>query len=453
MILPLTLICALLAAPTAPGAPGAPRAPGAPGAVTLRFAVEQALARNERGLIAGARADAAGARLEKARSFFWPDLTLSGVYSHQLFEADSSGSTNALVRQFGGGREQSQDTLEARANLSATLFDFKAYPLLRQARRLRDAAALDAREARRLLAFEAASAYLSTRGALLVLRTSELREHVALTTMADAKARLDARLSSAHDLTRAELEVGTARSSLAVAKSGFDQSVIAFAALIDADPESLVFADAWPEGEGVVVPNSGVSSADVSAARARRLDLAARRELVAAQSELSTEPMRRFVPTLRGDLSYRLSSEENFSGRNDDGAFTLTLAWPLFDGFERNADQSERLATLRELSLAATQQVRLVERDVSMALARSSGQAEVLKQAASTETLAERNFKETETLHREGLATAFELADATHRRFEAALARVRAEIDAAAASLQYNSALGLDPGGLDWSEP
>ena len=201
------------------------------------------------------------------------------------------------------------------------------------------------------------------------------------------------------------------------------------------------------------MPNSGVSSADVSAARARRLDLAARRELVAAQSELSTEPMRRFVPTLRGDLSYRLSSEENFSGRNDDGAFTLTLAWPLFDGFERNADQSERLATLRELSLAATQQVRLVERDVSMALARSSGQAEVLKQAASTETLAERNFKETETLHREGLATAFELADATHRRFEAALARVRAEIDAAAASLQYNSALGLDPGGLDWSEP
>ena len=77
----------------------------------------------------------------------------------------------------------------------------------------------------------------------------------------------------------------------------------------------------------------------------------------------------------------------------------------------------------------------------------------MLKQAASTETLAERNFKETETLHREGLATAFELADATHRRFEAALARVRAEIDAAAASLQYNSALGLDPGGLDWSEP
>ena len=68
--------------PNAPGPFAANSATG--GALTLERAVALAQARNEQALSAGERARAASARDTRARSFFFPELSLSGTYTRRL---------------------------------------------------------------------------------------------------------------------------------------------------------------------------------------------------------------------------------------------------------------------------------------------------------------------------------------------------------------------------------
>lgn len=183
-------------------------------------------------------------------------------------------------------------------------------------------------------------------------------------------------------------------------------------------------------------------------ARTQRQDVAARRASLAAQAEFADEPGRRFVPTLKLDAQYRVASAAGQGGRYDDGQIGLTLSWPLFDGFERDADAAERQATLREQSALADAQLRSVDRDVRLANETIETQRAQLVAARAAEQAAARNANEAAELLRQGLGTAFELADAQARQFDAEVGRTRAELGLAAARLQLQMALGEWPAGL-----
>ncbi|HEY0593512.1 MAG TPA: TolC family protein, partial [Thermoanaerobaculia bacterium] len=133
------LLCLSLVS-TAALAPAAALGQEAP--LTIARAIELAETRNERALQAEARADAAEARLARARTFFFPDLDVTGTYTRRAYES---------VRNIGGEEVtiQSFNALNGNATLSQTLFDARAFPLLRQARYSFQAAKLASADALR----------------------------------------------------------------------------------------------------------------------------------------------------------------------------------------------------------------------------------------------------------------------------------------------------------------
>jgi outer membrane protein TolC len=96
------------------------------GGLDLARAVELALTRNERAAAAGERQVAAEARVDQARSFFFPDLTASGTYTRREFE----------TRRNVGGDEitvSSRNAFSGSIALSLAIFDARSIPLYRQA--------------------------------------------------------------------------------------------------------------------------------------------------------------------------------------------------------------------------------------------------------------------------------------------------------------------------------
>jgi outer membrane protein TolC len=449
----LALAAALAAASSAAPAPARAQAAAPPAAstppastppLTLATAVQRALERNERARIALARTEAAQARLDRARAVFWPDLTLTGNYTHKLFEPETSG----FAAQFGRDFNQSQDVFTATAALTATLFDFRAYPLLRQARLAESAARLTEAEERRALAFEAAQAFVSTLGAEQVVQAAERRVALSTQSLTEARARAEARLASTHDVTRAELELRTAESTLAQARATADQARLGLALLLDYDGPEALGSLAAPGDARAGAPEPAHPPADARKALERRADLEARRTLLRAQEELASEPGRRFVPTLKADAQYRLSSEEQMGGRNDDASVGLTLSWPIFDGFERDAEALERRAVAREQAAALELAARTVTRDVRAARLALETQQTLALTADRAANAAVRNAQEASALYSQGLAQAFEVADAQARQFEAEVALTRAALGVVAARLQLSMALGEWPAGV-----
>ena len=171
--------------------------------LTLEQAVELALSRNERAGLADATARAADARVAKARSFFFPDLTFSGTYTRRAYESTRQDA-NGIVAV------QKHNAFLGSATLALAIFDARSIPLYRQAAHERDATHFSAAESKRILAFEAADAFLTTLGLHQVSAAADQRLEFARKSLADARARFEAQLVGSNDVTKAELEAATA---------------------------------------------------------------------------------------------------------------------------------------------------------------------------------------------------------------------------------------------------
>ncbi len=409
--------------------------------LTLDEAVARAVEANEQAEVAAARIEAAEARLEKARALLWPDVTGTLGYTRSLISGGGGGGDFGQG-QGGGGFERDDDQYSAGVGLTWTLLDFRAFPLLSQAERARAVARLDAAELRRAVGFEAARAWLACHGAQQVERSAERRLNLARRQRDDAQARATARLVSGNDVTRAELEVANAESASAQATFAAQETRLALADLLAL--EGSVSTAALPPA---LAGTAEVRSAEslVERGRAQRDDLAARRAGLEAQTELVESARRWWWPRLSLDADYAWSSQESFGGTNDSASVGLRLTLPLFDGFEGSADARERAAVLREQAAVARAQTRGVEQQVRRALAQQEAARATLEAAKRAEAAAERNVSESEALYGQGLLSAYEVADAGVRRFEAEVARVRAELDGVAATLALKQALGQRP--------
>lgn len=410
--------------------------------VTLDEAVTRAVEANVQAEVAAARVEAAEARLEKARALLWPDVNGTLGYTRSLIGGGGGGGGG--FGQGGGGFERDDDQFSAGVGLTWTLLDFRAFPLLSQAERARAVARLDAAELRRAVGFEAARAWLACHGAQQVERSAERRLNLARRQRDDAQARAAARLVSGNDVTRAELEVANAESASAQATYAAQEARLALADLLALEG-SVSTATLPPHLAGPVEAQTAESL--VERGRAQREDLAARRAGLDAQAESIESARRWWWPRLSLDADYAWSSQESFGGTNDSASVGLRLTLPLFDGFEGNADAAERAAVLREQAAVARAQTRGVEQQVRRALAQQAAARATLEAAKRAEATAERNVTESETLYGQGLLSAYEVADAGVRRFEAEVARVRAELEGVAAALALKQALGQGPGG------
>lgn len=404
--------------------------------LTLRDAIALAQTRNERGQAADARAEAAEARVNRARAFFFPELEVSGTYLRRGYETTRQVGDDIVTLS----SREAESTL---STLSWTLFDARAFPLYRAAKLQRDASQLDALQQRRLLAYEAAGAFLATLGLDAVAEAAERRQTFARESLDDARARFEAGLVSSNDVTRAELELANAELASSRASADAINARLNLADLLVTDlPLTLV---APSEILSMAAEPAVADEGDFDAARSRRYDLLARQSLTESQLESAKEPLLRLTPALDLIGSYRTTSDAGLSGRDHDESASLVLSWTLFDGGEAFAERAERLALARaseyELGLAS----RAVSTDVRTARVRLESEQASIRQAASAVSAARKNSTESSALYREGLATALERSDAAVQLFEAEVAEVRAKFSLAIAWLDLRDALGLDP--------
>ena len=407
-----------------------------PGPLTLRDAIDLALTRNERGMAADARSEAAQSRVDRARAFFFPELEVSGTYLQRSYESTRQIGDEVVTLQ----ARDAQNTL---STLSWTLFDARAFPLFRQAKLLAEASRLDALQQRRLLGYEAAGAYLATLGFEAVFHAAERRQAFARESLDDARARFEAGLVSSNDVTRAELELANAELATSRASADFETARLNLADLLVTDlPATLV---APVEILDLAAAPPAADDTEVADARERRYDLRALGNAPLAQKEFAKEPMRRFVPTLDLTGSYRTTSDSGLSGRDTDASASLVMTWTLFDGGEAIAERAERLALARAAEYELGLATRAVSTDVRTARTRLVSEQASIRQAASAVSAARKNSTESSELYREGLATALERSDAAVQLFEAEVAEVRAKFSLAVAWLDLRDALGLDP--------
>lgn len=409
-------------------------------ALTLERAVALAAAGNETALAAGARAEAAASRVAKARAFFLPRLTVTGSYLRRPQETTREvGGETVIV--------QRRNALGASAVARVTLFDARGVPLYQAAQADRDATALDAREVRRQVAFQAATGFLSTLGLEQVAEAAARRLAYARQSLEEAQARAAAGLASTNDVTRAELDVATAEATLADAQGQAATGRLELGYLLVASVDGPLALPETLLGEASRPVDSFRGLAE--GALERRPDVLSARLRVEGQRALAREPLARLFPALSASAQYNLTNESGLAGRTGNGFVSVDLSWTLFDGGERYADRRERLALTRALEWEAAGRERRL--DVSVARAEvtlRTAQASLSRGEVAVRA-ARQNAEETSLLYRQGLVSALALSDAQVRQYEAEVAQAQARYSLGAALLELRSAVGLDPLGKE----
>jgi outer membrane protein TolC len=409
-------------------------------ALTIEDAVQFAIERNERSLAADDRAAAARARVAKARSFFFPTLELRGDYTRRSYE------TTRVVE----GEEltiQSRDALEGRATVEQRIFEARAFPAYRQARLARDAEQYAASDTKRLLAFDAAEAFLATLGAGEVREAAAQRLDLARRSLADARARFDAGLVGSNDVTRASLEAANAEREDVRTRGLLEAALLHLGFLIDEEsPDSLETPERL-----LAEAAARVEDADslAVAAAALRPDIESDRREAAALHASIEEARLRAIPDLGFTGEYNVTNESGLSGRDNDWSLGLGLTWQLFDGGVRGADRAERTALASAADLGVREGERRADLEVRTALVALTSAQATTDQARVAVEAARRNADETSELYRQGLASALEMVDAGVQLFEAEVDLARTEFGLGLAFLELRSALGLDPLGRE----
>lgn len=433
----------------APGAESAPRSaesappggqPAQAAPLTLERAVALAAERNESALAAQQRAEAAQARVARARAFFFPELAATGTYTRR---------SNQSTREVGGQQVvlQRYNALGASFVARVTLFDARGFPLYRAARLEGEASKLDSVEARRQVSFEAANAFLTSLADQQVYQAAEQRLAFARQSLEDAKARAQAGLASTNDVTRAEVEVATAEVQLTSARNTAQTSRLELGYLLvepvegPLSPPDALLADAGQ-------PLTAHASLEQGAAD-RRPDILSARLRVQSLEANAQEPLARLLPALGAAYTYRLTNESGLTGRTGDGFFTVDLTWSLFDGGERYAERRERVALAKAAQLEEQAGTRRVDVDIQRARVGLENARAALAQSELAVRAARQNAEEQGILYRQGLSTALTVADAAVSLFEAEVSHAQSRYALGVALLGLRAAVGLDPLGKE----
>ena len=405
--------------------------------LTLEEAIRRADRHSEVPRIVVARVDRARAVRREAYAALLPVLAASGTYRRRANEVvrDVAGSDVVIQRN---------DAFSAAARADIALLDPTAFPRIAAAGHALDAAEHDAREARRLLWLDVAEAFFAVLATEQIHAAAERRVEVADVETRAAARRLEVGLGDRNAVTRAELELATARLEAVQGANAVTQARLSLELVMAADvPPELSASDA-PVVEQL--PEARI----VREALSVRDDLRALRANVAAADALQDEPWLSLLPRLDGSAVYTWTNESGFSGNDTDWTVALTATWIAYDGGVRYAQMGARDAELRELMLSVDSLERQVRIEVRAALADLATATAAVDVAAARVVAADRNLEEVRARFERGLADVLAMADASEQAFTAAadlagqkLALRLAEIDLLRASGRPPSVEGL----------
>ena len=373
--------------------------------------------------------DAAEAQLREDRAVFLPRLDLDASHGRRTFNTASFG----LEFPTAPGQQPFFDpsgevvgpvtTIDARARVGLTLFDWSAVERVRSAETTVDAARTATEVARVRAAFGAADAYVQAVRAEGRLRARAADLEVARDLLDVARELLAAGVGVRLDVTRAEAQLATLQAELVAARSTADRARLGLLRALDlplATPVRLLALTAGREGEAPPTVDAALS-----AALDRRRDL--------QEMDLRVEAARLDVEAVRAERLPRvtLGAAEGFTSKQYDALldtyeWSLRVSVPVFDGMRNKARAQEEAIQLDALETRRSELAEQVEFEVRDALLRMASADELLAASAARLALAQAELDQAQERFEAGVASSADVFTAALRLTDARTADVDA---------------------------
>jgi outer membrane protein TolC len=404
----------------------------------IEDAVNLALSRNERAKIADLNVVVADAAVARARTAFFPTVLVAGTYTQKPDDVvDPKRASGSILNS-------ASASLNAAATFNQPILNASAIMLYGQAKQIAYGTEAQTVDDKRVLGYDAAKAFFAALSADAVLTAANTRLATAQANLNDTQERVDAKMVSTNDATRAQIDLANAQHEVEADKGIVQVAYVALAFTINApvpaklaNPVTLLTAGRAP------VPQA---ESLLKTAIATRPDLASKRHLAFAAHDFAREPLLRLIPTLNLVASFSLATDETLAthGFYNSEQLGIALAWPLFDAGVRYADKRSRDAQAKIADLNTDTLVRTVDAQVREAAYTLIASQNALDAAARALAAAKRSSDETTVLYKQGLAKAIELVDANDSRFLAEVSYITAEYSVALAYLALRQAVGVD---------
>ncbi len=433
MLEPAAILTVVLAQVVAAAAPPS----NAPERITLKVAVERALARNPRALIAEQEIARAEGLLRQARAAALPTLAGNATYTRLDAPRELRTGTDAagqpITRIVAG-----QDQLSANLQLTVPLVTPRAWTDTAHAGRNRDVARASAVDVRRTLAEAVARAYLQLMAQHRQLAVLERAQQAAKAHYDHAHARLAGGIGTALDEARAEQELKTDESRVEVG----------YAALARArEALGLLTGGAGPVDttEELVLPAGPGPGTAASEARERRADVRASRVRLDAAERLTSSIWTAYSPFLTAVVQPFYQNPASLVQPTTGWQAQLILSVPFYDGGAREGVRRERAAREAEERANLEAALRQSDSDVRLAFETMMRADRALASARIAAAAAQKVAALAGRAYRAGATTNLEVIDAERGARDAGSAVEAAEDEARQARLDLLLASGRFP--------
>jgi outer membrane protein len=436
----LALAAGLLAAPLGLAAQANPAQP-----VTLTLSRAVAIASDTApGVrLAELRREESEARYRQARSELLPTLTGAATEVNRTFNLKAMGLSFPTAPGFPAFPDKVGpfSVFDARLNLRQTLFDPSGWVRTRAARQAVGATEADRTTAAEAAAQRAGAAYVRAARAEATRQARAQDLGLADSLLALARTQLQAGVSAAIDVTRAEAQRVAAAGQVQVAANQAEQAQIELARALAVDPSTrFSLAEALtPQTAAADVPTD--ESAAVAQALQQRSDL---------QAELRRQrAARTLARSIRAEALPRLDVVANYglSGREVSQAFPtrevgVQLSLPIVDGLRRESRLAEQEAVARESTVREADLRQQIAADVDAALLELRSGQDQQTVAAERLRLAEQELSQARERFHEGVAGNIEVINAQASLIRAEDAVIDARYATAVARLDLARAVG-----------
>ena len=239
MLLRIHATLSVSLAATIAAAPAHAADPPPSSAMSLEEAVQLALTRNERARISDLNVSVAEAAVEKARTAFLPVVTAVGTDQQHAYATTPTRPNNVA---------------QATATVNQPIVNASAFPLYSQAKNLADAQHAQNVDDKRVLGFNAATAFFGVLQGQAVVQAAQRQLDNAKANLADAQARADAHLTSTNDVTRAQIDVSAAQREVENDKGALESAKVQLVFVINAPVAGTVAEPARQLGAATQPP-------------------------------------------------------------------------------------------------------------------------------------------------------------------------------------------------------
>ncbi len=444
------LVAVAALAPAGVRAQAADTAAVAPGD-TLRLglaeAVQMAAGRSLGVEVARQAAQEAQAKVAEERADLLPQVNGTFVHGDRTFNTASFGisfpSAPGEPPLFDPNGEVlgPVTTIDARAHLSQTLFDWSALEQLKSARAAFSASQVQTDVARERAGAGAAAAYVAAARAEGALEARQADVAMAQELVGVAQDLLDSGVGVRIDVTRAQAQLATMQAQLLAARSGAERTRLALLRTLNlplGTPVALV------DTLGAAGSLAG-QAADtlVAAALARRPDVQALdRRIAVARLDVSAVKAER-LPTLSVVANDGVNGS-TYPHLLNTYEWSFQVSVPVFDGLRRGARADAARARLTTLETQRRELEEQVAFDVRDALLQAEAARQQVAASQARLRLAEEELSEARDRFQAGVAGSADVINASLRLNEARTA----EVDARAAWQAARVALAVARGAV-----